>query len=178
MELADGSFLECNKKVQKLQLQIQDYEDQLNFSVMPLSHYDMILGQSWLFQYDSMISFRALSIQFYHDGRELTLQGLFSTKLTTFVLALQVRKRDCTTALVMLRAIEVEEESSTSSSPVAYLEQPFFKPYQDLFPDELPTTLPPCRLVDHPIELVPGHPPPTRAPYRVSYSESQEIQRQ
>ncbi|MCO5577290.1 hypothetical protein L7F22_031117 [Adiantum nelumboides] len=63
VELADGSYLQCNKKVQQLEFQIQDYQDQLGFSVMPLSHYDMILGQSWLYQYDPIISFRDHSIR-------------------------------------------------------------------------------------------------------------------
>ncbi|MCO5611997.1 hypothetical protein L7F22_066258 [Adiantum nelumboides] len=67
VELADGSFLQCNKKVHQLQFQIQDYRDQLNFSVMPLSHYDMILGQSWLYQYDPIISFRNHPIRLYHN---------------------------------------------------------------------------------------------------------------
>ncbi|MCO5592662.1 hypothetical protein L7F22_046665 [Adiantum nelumboides] len=43
VELADGSYLQSNKKVQQLEFQIQDYQDQLGFMVMPLSHYDMII---------------------------------------------------------------------------------------------------------------------------------------
>ncbi|MCO5587749.1 hypothetical protein L7F22_041701 [Adiantum nelumboides] len=57
VELIDGSYLLCNKKVQQLEFQIQNYQDQLGFSVLPLSHYDIILGQSWLYQSDPIISF-------------------------------------------------------------------------------------------------------------------------
>ncbi|MCO5558964.1 hypothetical protein L7F22_012555 [Adiantum nelumboides] len=73
VELADGSYLQCNKKVQQLEFQIQDYQDQLGFSVMPLSHYDMILGQSWLYQYDPIISFRDHSIRLFHRNQEVEL---------------------------------------------------------------------------------------------------------
>ncbi|MCO5601545.1 hypothetical protein L7F22_055668 [Adiantum nelumboides] len=66
VELADGSYLQCNEKVQQLKFQIQDYKDQLGFSVLPLSHYDMILGQPWLYQYDPIISFRDHSIRLFH----------------------------------------------------------------------------------------------------------------
>ncbi|MCO5586832.1 hypothetical protein L7F22_040776 [Adiantum nelumboides] len=69
VELADGSYLQCNKKVQQLEFQIQDYKDQLGFSVMPLSHYDMILEQSWLYQYDPIISFRDHSIRLFHRNQ-------------------------------------------------------------------------------------------------------------
>ncbi|MCO5564124.1 hypothetical protein L7F22_017780 [Adiantum nelumboides] len=79
VELGDDSYLQCNKKVQQLEFQIQDYQDQLGFSVMPLSHYDMILGQSWLYQYDPIISFRDHSIRLFHRNQEVELRGLFNT---------------------------------------------------------------------------------------------------
>ncbi|MCO5579453.1 hypothetical protein L7F22_033308 [Adiantum nelumboides] len=73
VELADGSYLQCNKKVQQLEFQIQDYKDQLGFSIMPLSHYDMILGQFWLYQYDPIINFRDHSIWLFHRNQEVEL---------------------------------------------------------------------------------------------------------
>ncbi|MCO5547079.1 hypothetical protein L7F22_000520 [Adiantum nelumboides] len=92
VELADGSYIQCNKRVQQLEFQIQDYRDQLNFSVMPLSHYDMIIGQSWLYQYDPITSFRDPitsfrdhSIRLYHDNQELELRRLFNTKPITMI---------------------------------------------------------------------------------------------
>ncbi|MCO5581934.1 hypothetical protein L7F22_035823 [Adiantum nelumboides] len=104
VELADGSCLQCNKKVQQLEFQIQDYQDQLGFSVMPLSHYDMILRPSWLYQYDPIISFRDHSIRLFHNNQELELRGLFNTQPITMVSAMQekplVRKRDCTTTML------------------------------------------------------------------------------
>ncbi|MCO5568010.1 hypothetical protein L7F22_021706 [Adiantum nelumboides] len=119
VELANGSYLQCNKKVQQLEFQIQDYKDQLGFSVMPLSHYDMILGQSWLYQYDPIISFRDHSIRLFHRNQEVELRGLFNTQPITMVSAMQVkrlaRKRDCTTALVMLR--EAEDDTKAGSKP-------------------------------------------------------------
>ncbi|MCO5589267.1 hypothetical protein L7F22_043233 [Adiantum nelumboides] len=121
VELADGSYLQCNKKVQQLEFQIQDYQDQLGFSVMPLSHYDMILGQSWLYQYDPIISFRDHSIWLFHRNQEVELRGLFNTQPITMVSAMQVkrlvRKRDCTTALVMLREAEDDTEIQGATTP-------------------------------------------------------------
>ncbi|MCO5579055.1 hypothetical protein L7F22_032907 [Adiantum nelumboides] len=125
MELADGSYLQCNKKVQPLEFQIQDYQDQLGFSVMSLSHYDMILGQSWLYQYDPIISFRDQSIRLFHRNQEVELHGLFNTQPITMVSAMQVkrlvRKRDCTTALVMLREAEDDTKYIQRDSPVPEL---------------------------------------------------------
>ncbi|MCO5614816.1 hypothetical protein L7F22_069100 [Adiantum nelumboides] len=113
VELADGSYLQCNKTVQQLEFQIQDYQDQLGFLVMPLSHYDMILGQSWLYQYDPIISFRDHSIRLYQNNQELELRGLFNTQPITMVCAMQVKhlvRRNCTIALVMLHEAEDDTE--------------------------------------------------------------------
>ncbi|MCO5605413.1 hypothetical protein L7F22_059597 [Adiantum nelumboides] len=109
----------CNKKVQQLEFQIQDYQDQLGFLVMPLSHYDMILGQSWLYQYDPIISFRDHSIRLFHRNQEVELRGFFNTQPIIMVSAMQVkrlvRKRDCTTALVMLCEAEDDTEQRLAS---------------------------------------------------------------
>ncbi|MCO5599325.1 hypothetical protein L7F22_053426 [Adiantum nelumboides] len=135
-------------------------------------------------KYDPIISFRDHSIRLYHSNQELELRGLFNTQPITMVSAMQVkrviRKRDCTTALVMLREAEddTEIQSEASTTDTEYLQKPFFHQLMDLFRDELPTTLPPRRPVDHTIDLIPGQPPPVRAPSRVSYSESQAIQKQ
>jgi hypothetical protein len=43
---------------------------------------------------------------------------------------------------------------------------------------ELPKSLPPCRDVDHEIELVPGAKPPARAPYCMAPSELVEWKKQ
>ena len=39
--------------------------------------------------------------------------------------------------------------------------------FQDVFPEELPSTLPPRRTIDHHIEVLPGSAPPSRPPYRL-----------
>ncbi|CAI5485183.1 unnamed protein product [Closterium sp. Yama58-4] len=50
--------------------------------------------------------------------------------------------------------------------------------FQDVFPSDLPTGLPPKRSVDHRIVLQPGSEPPVRATYRMSAAELKEVQAQ
>jgi hypothetical protein len=50
--------------------------------------------------------------------------------------------------------------------------------FRDVFPDDLPSGLPPKREVDHRIELEVGSTPPTKAPYRMSPIELDELKRQ
>lgn len=68
---------------------------------------------------------------------------------------------------------ESQSSHSTSSEERKILED-----FKDVFPDELPTGLPPKRGVDHEIVLVPGANPPSRAPYRMSVRELQELKKQ
>ena len=50
--------------------------------------------------------------------------------------------------------------------------------YKDVFPDELPHQLPPHRAVEHSIPIHTDSSPPSKAPYRLSFPEQQELQKQ
>ena len=52
------------------------------------------------------------------------------------------------------------------------------KDYSDVFPDDLPVGLPKQRAVDHRIETLPDAIPPSKAAYRVSPAESEELRKQ
>ena len=50
--------------------------------------------------------------------------------------------------------------------------------YNDIFPKELPKELPPRRNVEHEIRLENNSKPPSRAPYRLSFVEQEELKKQ
>jgi hypothetical protein len=50
--------------------------------------------------------------------------------------------------------------------------------FADVFPAELPNELPPKRVIDHAIDLLPGSEPPFKATYRLSYPEMDELKKQ
>ena len=49
--------------------------------------------------------------------------------------------------------------------------------YRDAMPDSLPKSLPPRRMIDHEIELVPGAKPPAKNAYRMAPPELAELQK-
>ena len=50
--------------------------------------------------------------------------------------------------------------------------------YEDVFPEEIPSGLPPLRGIEHQIDLIPGVPIPNRPAYRCNPEETKELQRQ
>lgn len=68
-----------------------------------------------------------------------------------------------------------ESHSNQKRSPE---EQRILEDFKDVFPDKLPIGLPPQRDVDHEIILFPGVKPPSRAPYRMSVKELEELKKQ
>ncbi|TYK15860.1 reverse transcriptase [Cucumis melo var. makuwa] len=50
--------------------------------------------------------------------------------------------------------------------------------YRDVMPDSLPKSLPPQRMIDHEIELVPGAKPPPKNAYRMAPPELAELRKQ
>ena len=58
------------------------------------------------------------------------------------------------------------------------LVQSLLAEFEDVFPLELPSGLPPIRGIEHQIDLVPGAPFPNKPAYRCNPMETKELQRQ
>ncbi|KAL0375824.1 UNVERIFIED_CONTAM: hypothetical protein Scaly_0700000 [Sesamum calycinum] len=70
------------------------------------------------------------------------------------------------------------EEIEQASGPIPSVLKKLLREFEDVMPDELLQKLPPKRVVDHEIELVPDTKPPARAPYRMSQPELVELRKQ
>ena len=49
--------------------------------------------------------------------------------------------------------------------------------FEDVFPEEMPSGLPPIRGIEHQIDFIPGAAIPNRPSYRTNPSETKEIQK-
>ncbi|KAL2250185.1 UNVERIFIED_CONTAM: Transposon Tf2-11 polyprotein [Sesamum indicum] len=64
------------------------------------------------------------------------------------------------------------------SGPISGGTEKLLREFEDVMPDELPRKLPPKRVVDHEIELVPVTRPPARVPYKMSQPKLVELRKQ
>ena len=83
--------------------------------------------------------------------------------------------------LLMLRDLDLVNNKAGKSkhgSCYSYLVSKVLEKYKDVITDELPKYLPPKKVVDHKIDLVPGAEPPSKAPCRLNQVELQELKRQ
>lgn len=184
--LADGSQQTSRLCVASTQLRLGEHCEQLSLSVLPLGQhsFDIVLGMPWLIKHNPHIDWKQ---------RTLSLPASYHSKLTVIQLMKhkelkrEVRNRTLDVILV-LRSVQVLEDidrdvdtpdTSAAEHEKRNMEtQRALSPFRDLFPADLPKTLPPDRDVDHHIDLIPGSTPPSRPVYRMSPTELDEIKRQ
>jgi hypothetical protein len=74
--------------------------------------------------------------------------------------------------LAILREVKEETYADVPEPVFELLEE-----FRDVMPSELLRALPPKRVADHIIELLPGSTPPAQAPYCMSPKELVELQK-
>ncbi|CAH1768267.1 2002_t:CDS:2, partial [Entrophospora sp. SA101] len=77
-----------------------------------------------------------------------------------------------------LFAVYINEVKPTATDAIQPDVTTMIQKFTDVFPESLPNQLPPKRTVDHAIKLTPGAEPPSRAIYRMSYEETNELKKQ
>ena len=82
------------------------------------------------------------------------------------VSAIQIKrdiKKSETAYLALVQSVN-DKDTGKPTNKYAIVDE-----YKDVFPEDLSKGLPPARVIDHKIELEPGHTPPSKAPYRLSH---------
>lgn len=161
-------------------VQIKNWDGQLDFTVMEMSDFDMILGQDFLKGNKAIVvpfcdevilvgQTQAWTLPTHGQRREVKVQHV-----STLSLERAMKDANMETYAVVFK--DVEEDGARSPIPAGISD--VLTQYADLMPDELPKKLPPRRAVDHSIELEPGKQPPPKAPYRLSGPELEGLKRQ
>jgi RNase H-like domain found in reverse transcriptase/Reverse transcriptase (RNA-dependent DNA polymerase)/Integrase zinc binding domain/Chromo (CHRromatin Organisation MOdifier) domain/Retroviral aspartyl protease len=188
VQLADGTLHKCQFALVNPSLKIGPYQDRLGpMYALPLKSHDCILGKSWLERYNPDIDWQANRVRLNFEDHSLVLHAHYDYQANEAALisSLQLSRahsRGDETFLGILRVHPSSPDIPAAETPVephsVRQVENLLKEYKDVFPDDLPPGLPPERSVDHKIDLEPGHSPPSRPTYRMSYSELEELKKQ
>jgi hypothetical protein len=198
--LADGSKTSTCANLEHACIQIQTYTDHIDFTTLELSNYDIILGMPWLHTLNPQVDWIDQTLKFQHDQQSHCLhpappssnlepplptldanyQPLTIARLKLSLRHKQVAEmfvgnyRDLTT----MQLNSTETQSTAPSPPLNPEAKKLLDEYRDVFPDDLPSGLPPRRDIDHQIELTPGAKPVYHALRRMSPIELDECKKQ
>ena len=199
VRLANGAVEEVNECLLG-KLKIDAMEELLWFTVIPLEGYDIILGMPWLSKHNPEVNwssgivtvkdpktrqiFRLRTIKKMERALKpiVDQQAAGVTMLSALQFKRAAKKSGTEVFLALVRPVKSDGDRAEVEADASSVEHAAAKKllgnYRDVFPEDLPSGLPPKRDVDHRIELEPGSVPPTKAPYRMSPAQLDELKKQ
>ncbi|KAL1555324.1 hypothetical protein AAHA92_15780 [Salvia divinorum] len=141
-----------------------------NPHVMSINNVDIILGMDWLTENYATIRCKERQISLQTPGRKPTnFHGIPMNQQTSIISALQATtmiRKGCPAYLVYLQGDDLKERGIEDVALV--------RDFPDIFPDTLPGP-PPDRQLEFIIDLEPGSAPVSKAPYRMTPKELEEL---
>ena len=178
-----------------------------SIKVLDLAAYDIILGMTWLEKYNPSIDYKFKRVTIFSNGkvtnfisqqnqnqnknnslysRSHNAKFLNNSKIANESVKLfcisskQIRKQYSKIESAFIAIINSKNELASInniSSNESNNKHPLIEKYHDVFPSDLPYGLPPSRNIDHKIEIIPGSEPPSKATYKMSPSELDELKK-
>lgn len=162
VSIAGGGLLHSAGILQHAALFIDDYSFTANLKVLPLVHFDVILGMDWLEEHSPMhVHWKYKWLQFQSGDSHITLQGLSPS---------------CSDTLLLQVCFAIPESDGTQLSAMPKELQSLLQQFQHLF--DPPVGLPPPRACNHVIPLLPGSKPVAVRPYRYPPKLKDELEKQ
>ncbi|WVZ83940.1 hypothetical protein U9M48_031034 [Paspalum notatum var. saurae] len=176
VKVANGDTLTSDKVIPALECWCQGYTLKWDLRVLDMEAYDGILGFDWLQQHSPMIcDWAAKTLQFQMDQQTVKLQGILSAQTEVSSITgdqfFKWLKGNDVWALALVHMSDSNEPSLVPPEILNLLDW-----YQDVFQDS--HNLPPPRVYDHHIPLLPNAVPINCKPYRYSPLHKSEIERQ
>ncbi|XP_074314442.1 uncharacterized protein LOC141649656 [Silene latifolia] len=185
--LDDGSKVKVSKQ-DRVNFTMGPYKDEVLCDVIPMDACHLLLGRPWQFDKDVTHHGRSNEYTLFSNGKKVTLQPMtpkairstYSSRGKKPSLTMFANKREveqvldnggCVYALIALNQPQPQVSEHGAINELL-LE------FANVFPDDLPSGLPPIRGIEHQIDLIPGAPLPNKAAYRSNPEETKEMQRQ
>jgi len=203
VRLADGKIIEVKDCIET-NLQMNSFQDHINFIVLPLDEYDIVLGMSWLATHNPAIDWKRGVLRIKQKHKRFRIRGVKSIDTQSMnnlqlMSVQQMKQEKSEIEAVYLVHVDWEEGNATklllqpkfqlnlidkekdllmdsSSRRAEFDKQQLIDEFREVFNE--PTALPPKRTVDFSIDLKPGAEPPNLPTYRMNPVELQELKKQ
>ncbi|XP_020887113.1 uncharacterized protein LOC110229999 [Arabidopsis lyrata subsp. lyrata] len=193
--LNNGTDIRVSKQA-LVSFSIGVYKDSVYCDILPMDACHLLLGRPWQFDRATNHNGKDNTYSFTFEGRTVTLLPskevtelsppsshmpiLHSSSLPSQSLLIlpksafesQIRESD----MILVLVASPSTKFTLSSVPPAFDE--LLSEFHDVFPETLPSELPPLRDIQHHIDLVPNSVLPNRPHYRMSPQEHDELRRQ
>ena len=174
VSLPSGENLTSRFGFKVVLVKIAGRELPVDFMVLEMVDYDLILGMDWLSKYNATISCRRKNVVFQPSKGEIfnykgTLRGS-KWPIVSVVKASRMLIKGCVRYLASVMDTTIKVATKQSDVRVVCR-------FSDVFPEELPG-LPPDQEIEFEIELLPGTTPISKAPYQMAPAEMKELKQQ
>ena len=166
------------------------YEDEIICDVLPMSATHILLGRPWLSDRRVIHDGYKNTYAFVKDEKKVLLKPMSPAEVRITYSEINPPKKE---ALIITKG-EVQQAIG-KGMPVFLLQlkqllelerqvtlprviQKLLEQFKDIFPEELPSGLPPIRGIEHTIDLVPGATLPNKPAYRMNPEEAKELKKQ
>nr|ABD78322.1 polyprotein [Primula vulgaris] len=172
VKIANGDKIKSSGTCEKVKLLIQENQFEVDFLLLPLVGYDLVLGVHWLSQLGVInCDFKNLTMTFTHGNKKVCLKGLNNDTKIAEIQFLEGKMVKEQGFILQLYSTNVQNDSSLEDSKIS----PLLRGFPEVFSE--PKGLPPEREHVHKIELIQGTNPISVRPYRYPYFQKNEIEK-
>nr|KYP49349.1 Retrovirus-related Pol polyprotein from transposon 17.6 [Cajanus cajan] len=174
--VANGSVLDCTELCPQTTLRIQGYTFSTDLHVLSISGADVVLGVQWLKSLGPVTTdYTSLTMRFHSLGQPVDLNADVPLKPTD-VSAQQLKRLMQTHATSALFHLTITPNPQPIAPFPNSAVSALLTKYATLF--ETPNHIPPPRLINHYIHLLPNSTPINVRPYRYPHFQKSEIEKQ
>ncbi|GJX70833.1 putative reverse transcriptase domain-containing protein [Tanacetum coccineum] len=180
VELADEKLVGIDTIIRGCTLNFLDHPFNIDLMPVELGSFDVIIGMDWLRRCHAVIVCDEKLVQIPYGNETLTFCGNKSSNgresRLTVISCSKVQEYMAKGYQVFLAQISAKKEEDKSEGK-QIKDVPIVRDFPEVFSEDLPG-LPPTRLVEFQIDLIPGAAPVARAPYRLAPYEMKELSEQ
>ena len=185
--IGNDDFLLCRFQCLQVPLVIQGHTFKLDFYILPIEGPNIVLGIQWLQHLGKIsIDYRAMTMEFCWESNPVILRGgpIQTPNMISLHQFHALLSKDVVHSLFELHPIINEKLYSDTHSSSSELNLPTHLPeqitlllqqYKTLFSPH--TGLPPHRLIDHKIHLLPTSKPVNVRPYRYPHFQKKKMKK-